>query len=301
MAFRVTDAASSARLTRQITTARQRVAVSQEHLASGKRLNRPSDDPVGADTVIRLRTTQAQLERFTNNAAGSKEKLQLGDDVLNQYQEVLDRAQALLTRAASDPTVVEAREPMAIELDGITTRLQQLANTKSGDYFVFGGTRIAAPPFDSNGVLNTTATAEVSVQVDPEGTLVATGVTAESFLTDATGSILDALKAASAAIRGTGNATADRTTLNGTLDRLQNFASLSNIARTKIGERLNHLEEVTERLSQANLSVEQTAQRIETIDIAEAAVNLTATNTALDAILQASSKFGRRSLLDFLG
>ena len=133
MTFRVTDAASTARLTRQITTARQRVSVSQEQLASGKRINRPSDDPVGADTIIRLRTTQAQLERFTNNAAAGKETLQLGDDALNQYQEVLDRARVLLTRAATDTIVIEAREPIAIELDSITARLQQLAKTKSGD------------------------------------------------------------------------------------------------------------------------------------------------------------------------
>ena len=301
MSFRVTDAASNARLTRQITTARQRVSNAQEQLASGKRINRPSDDPVGADTIIRLRTTQAQLEGFTNNAAAGKETLLLGDDALNQYQEVLDRARALLTRAASDPTVIEAREPIAIELDGITARLQQLVNTQSGDYFVFGGTRIAAPPFDPSGVLNTTATTEVTLQVEPEGTLVATGVAAESFVSDATGSILDALKAASAATRGTGNATADRTTIQTTLDRLNDFSALSNAARTQIGERLNHLDEVTERLSQYNLSVEQTAQRIETIDIAEAALQLTETNHALDAILQSSAKFGRRSLLDFLG
>lgn len=301
MPIRVTDASSNTRLTRQIATARQRISTAQEQLSSGKRINRPSDDPVGADTVIRLRTTQAQLQRFTNNAAAGKEALLFGDDALNQYQEVLDRARALLTRAASDPTVVEASEPIAIELDGITTRLQQLVNAQSGDYYVFGGTRIGTPPFDVNGVLNATATTEVTVQIEPEGTLVATGVTAESFVSDATGTIVDALKAASAAIRGTGNAAADRTTVRGTLDRLNDFTTLSSVARTKIGERLNHLDEVTERLSQYNLSIEQTAQRIEGVDLAEAAVNLTATNTALDAILQASSKFGRRSLLDFLG
>ena len=301
MPFRVTDAASNARLTSQIATARQRLSSAQEQLASGKRINRPSDDPVGTDTVIRLRTTQSQLERFANNAASVKESLQVGDDALNQYQEVLDRARALLTRAATDTIVIEAREPIAIELDGITARLQQLANAQSGDYYVFGGTRIDAPPLDNNGVLNATAATEATVQVEPEGTLVARGVTAESFVADSTGSIQDALKAASAAVRGTGNATADRATITGTLDRLAGFSSLSNTARTKLGERLNHLEEVTERLSQANLAVEQTVQRIENIDIAEAAVNLTTTNTALDAILQSSSKFGRRSLLDFLG
>jgi flagellar hook-associated protein 3 FlgL len=301
MVFRVTDTASSARQTRQIATARERISLAQEQLASGKRINRPSDDPIGADTVIRLRTTQAELQKFVNNAASVKESLQVGDDVLNQYQEVLDRARALLTRAATDPVVSEARGPIALELDGVTTRLQQLLNTKSGDAYVFGGTRVAASPFDSNGVLNATATTEATVQVEPEGTLVATGVTAESFVSDATGTILDALKAASAAIRGTGNATADRTTIRTTMDRLNDFSTLSNDARTKLGERINHLDEITDRLKQYNLSVEETAQRIENIDLAEAAVKLTETNTALDAILQASARFGRRSLLDFLG
>lgn len=301
MVFRVTDTASSARQIRQITTARERVSLAQEQLASGKRINRPSDDPIGADTVIRLRTTQAELQKFVNNAASVKENLQVGDDVLNQYQVVLDRARALLTRAATDPVVNDAREPIAVELDSVTTRLQQLLNTKSGDFYVFGGTRIDAPPFDSNGGLNATATTEAAVQVEPEGTLVATGVTAESFVSDATGSILDALKAASAAIRGTGDATADRTTIRTTMDRLSEFSSLSNTARTKLGERMNHLDEITERLTQYNLSVEETAQRIESVDLAEAAVKVTETNTALDAILQASARFGRRSLLDFLG
>jgi flagellar hook-associated protein 3 FlgL len=301
MVFRVTDTASSARQTRQIATARERISLAQEQLASGKRINRPSDDPIGTDTVLRLRTTQASLEKFVNNAASAKESLQVGDHVLNQYQEVLDRARALLTRAATDPVVSEARGPIALELDGVTTRLQQLLNTKSGDAYVFGGTRVAASPFDSNGVLNATATTEATVQVEPEGTLVATGVTAESFVSDATGTILDALKAASAAIRGTGNATADRTTIRTTMDRLNDFSTLSNDARTKLGERINHLDEITDRLKQYNLSVEETAQRIENIDLAEAAVKLTETNTALDAILQASARFGRRSLLDFLG
>jgi flagellar hook-associated protein 3 FlgL len=301
MTFRVTDSASGSRLTSQLATARQRISDAQEQLASGKRINRPSDDPVGADIVIRLRTTQAELAKFANNATSSRESLQVADDALNQYQEVLDRARALLTRAATDPVVNEAREAIAVELDGITTRLQQLLNTKNGDYYVFGGARIDAPPFDSNGVLNATAATEVTIQVEPEGTLVATGVTAESFVSDTTGTILDALKTAAAAIRGTGDAAADRTAIRGTMDRLNEFSQLSNIARTSIGERMNHLDEITARLTQYNLSVEEVAQRIENVDLAEAAVKLTQTNTALDALLQASARFGRRSLLDFLG
>lgn len=301
MPFRVTDAASHARLTSQIATSRQRVAQAQEQLASGRRINRPSDDPAGASAVFRLRTTQTELGQFSRNVEITKETLLVGDNVLDSYQQLLDRGRALMSRAGTDPVVNEAREPIAIELDGIIERIRQLANTRHGDNYVFGGTRIDAPPYDVNGVPAATPTAEATVQVEPEGTLIANGVTAESFLVDATDNIINVLKTTSAAIRGTGDPTADRATILGTVDRLAGFSELANQARTKIGERLNHADEISERLTQYNLSLEESAQRLEAVDVAEAAIALTESNNALEAILQSASKFGRRSLLDFLG
>lgn len=301
MPFRVTDSATNARLTSQIATSRQRFAKVQEQLASGKRINRPSDDPVGAGDVLRLRTKQTELEQFSRNVDVTRETLQVGDNVLDSYQQLLDDARALMTRAATDPVVLEARVPIAIELEGMISRIQQLANTKSGDAYVFGGTRLDAPPYDANGVPAATPTTEITIQVEPEGTLIATGVTAESFLDDGAGSVIDALKTAATAIRGTGTWATDHATILGTVDRLKGFSELSNQARTKLGERLNHADEISTRLSQYNLSVEESAQRIETVDVAEAAIALKESDTALNAILQAASQFGRRSLLDFIG
>jgi flagellar hook-associated protein 3 FlgL len=214
---------------------------------------------------------------------------------------LLDRGRALMARAATDPVVTEAREPIAIELEGIIERIRQLANTRHGDNYVFGGTRLDAPPYDANGVPAATATAEVTVQVEPEGTLIASGVTAESFLADATDNIINVLRTTAAAIRGTGDPTLDRATILATVDRLPGFSDLANQARTKLGERLNHANEISERLTQYNLSLEESAQHIEAVDVAEAALALTESNNALEAILQSASKLGRRSLLDFLG
>ena len=64
---------------------------------------------------------------------------------------------------------------------------------------------------------------------------------------------------------------------------------------------LNHADSISERISQYHLSLEESAQRIETVDVAQAAIALKESDTALNAILQAAGQFGRRTLLDFLG
>lgn len=301
MPFRVTDATVNARLKNQISTARQRISSSQEQLASGKKLNRPSDNPTDANAVIRLRTSQAELQQFGRNASAVKDSLLTSDATLDSYQQLLDRAQAILTSAASDTFVTQAGPAVAVEVDGLTDRIRQVANTSNGDGYVFGGSRVTAPPFDVNGVLATPVATENTVQVEPEGTLVSTGVVAEDIFADASGNVLDTLKSASAAIKGTGNPAADRATILSALDRIKSFSGLSNVARTKVGERLNHLDEVSSRLDQTNLSVAATVDRLESVDTAAAALDLTQSNTALEAILQSVSKTGQRNLLDLLG
>src|SRR5262245_7564391 len=104
MPFRITDTASSTRTAAQIAASRQRVATAQEQIATGKRINRPSDDPTGAEAAIRIRASQTaskQLERSTGTALNS---LLISDNTLESYETVLDRARALLTNGASDST-----------------------------------------------------------------------------------------------------------------------------------------------------------------------------------------------------
>ncbi len=301
MPFRVTEAATDARLTSQINLQRQRIGQLQEQLSSGKRINRPSDDPVGANVVLQLRTSQSELKQFSNNAATAKDVLIASDNVLDSYQLSLDHASALLTRGISDTTLYQERQAIAIEIDGVIASVQNQANTKWDDRYLFGGSRVTAPPFDSNGVPATTIANPIELQIEPNAAPIQVGVLSESVFADSTSDIISELKAAAVALRGTGNAAADTTTLRGVADRLKDFADLSNIARTQIGERINQTTNVTDTLQQTSLSLEETIGRYETADFTETAVQFTAANTALEAILQTAAQNNRRSLLDFLG
>src|ERR1700738_1701568 len=123
MPFRVTNSSQTSILSARIALSRQRLEVAQERISSGKRINRPSDDPFGAEAVLKFRTSQASVEQFQQNAATVRDGLQSADGAMESYQQLLDRASALLTQGASDLTPASSRASIAQEIDGIRTQM----------------------------------------------------------------------------------------------------------------------------------------------------------------------------------
>jgi flagellar hook-associated protein 3 FlgL len=302
MPFRVTDANTSATLAANISRNRQLIASAQEQLSGGKRINRPSDDPGGAGAVLRLRTSQAMLEQFRQSASDVKDGLLIADNSLESYEQSLDRARAILTQGASGTTSASARESIAAEIDGLRAQLLSTANLRSNDEYVFGGTRQDAPPFDPATESPAAAvTFTHVVQVEPDAAPITAGVTAETVFSDATGTVFQTLKDVAAALRGTGDAAADKATILNGLDRLGSFTNLAQVARVKVGNSISAATTADERLNQLGLSYEQNADRIESVDFVATAFEMTSAQNALNASLQASSFAGRKSLIDFLG
>lgn len=300
MPFRVTNNSYRTSLTAQIAVSQQRLLTAQERVSSGKRINRLSDDPSGAAAVLRLRNSQTAIEQFSRNAGAVKDRLMAGEGSLNDYELALDRTRTLLTQAASDFTTGEQRSVIATELETLRTRMIGDANSRSDGYYIFGGTRQNAPPFDANGVAATTATSPTEIQIEPNAPPIVAGVTAESIFSDTNGTIFDSLASAITALRGTGDPAADNATIRAAFDRQQIFSQRAGQARAQIGVRLNQVESATERLNRNSLALESSVQNIEAVDFAEAALELADAGRALEAALQSGSYIGKRSLLDFL-
>ncbi len=301
MTFRVTDSSSSSLIAAQIATARQRMAIAQERIASGSRINRPSDDPLGAEAVIRLRTSQTEVEQFRRNAGLAEDRLKAADVTIDDYQKSLDRARTLVLQGANDVTTPEARQNLATELEGIRQQMKALANATHQDQFVFGGTRQNVPPYDANFAPAAGAAAPSLLQIEPQSDPLQTGVTADKVFADATGDVFDALQAVITALRGTGDAETDKIAVTTGLDRLKSLADQAGVARTRIGASLSHVETVTDRLGEISLDRQASIERVSGADLAESALALNAAQRDIEAILQANNPNRRRSLLDFLG
>ena len=301
MNIRVSDNSTAANFAARINTQRNRLSILQEQIASGKRINRPSDDPTGAEAIIKLKTSQKEIEQFGRAAQTANQKLTAADDTLNGYENLLQRVRTLVTQGLSDTATQTAKNALATEIESLRGRILNVANSNYNGEYLFGGTRQNAPPFDQTTAAPAAPppTAQY-LQIEPGTTAIAIGVTADTFLSDATSDIFTDLTNAVTALRGTGNPTTDRTTLETTMSRLAIYTDLANVAHTYIGANMNAAEIAQENLANNFQSLAERISAVEDIDFAETALNLGETNRNLEAILQTAAQ-RPRSLFDLLG
>lgn len=283
----------------QINAQQSRLNILNERLNTGKRINRPSDDPSGAEAVLNLRTTQTEIKQFERAATSVSQKLLAGDDALNNYQNILDMVKTNVSRGLTDTSLQTARETLATELEALRGRILSVANTKNGDEFVFGGTRQTVAPYDSAATPAAAPSSTQYVQIEPGANPIPTGVTAQTVFADSTSDIFTDLNNAISALRGTGNAAADKATLQTTMSRLTVYSDQAAISRATIGANMSVADAAKETLTNSYLSIDERATDIEGADFAETALEYADVQKALDATLQVAAK-GRRSLFDFL-
>ena len=301
MNFRVSDSTSTSNFSSRINSQRSRLATLQEQLTSGKRINRPSDDPAGTELVLNLRTSQTEIKQFQRSNEAANQKLGAADDALNTYENVLERVRVLVTQGLSDTSTQAARNALATEIDALRSRILTTANTANNGEYLFGGTRQNEAPFDATtAVPSANPTSAQYIQIEPGSNAIAVGVTADTVFSDATSSVFTDLTNAVAALRGTGDPVADRATLVATSSRLVIYSDQVNNARAIIGANVNVSEAASDSLASNFLSLDERAGNIEGVDFAETALGVADAERSLEATLQLAAR-GRRSLFDYLG
>ncbi len=302
MQFRITDSGTNLLLASRISLTRRQIADAQERVATGKRINRPSDDPTGAETLIRLRTAQAEIEHFSRNTSAVKERLTFSDSALDSYEQALDRVKALLMKGASGTASADVRATLAAEIDGVRIRVLANANTRIDGQYIFGGTRQAEPPFDpATAAASAVSALPTKLQIEQGGQPFESGVLAETVFADSTGTVFAMMTDVAAALRGTGDAATDEQNIRAALDRVTEFGSRAATARARVGLSLEAVEDVQSRHERNDYLLSVAAQNIEAADFVEESMRLVESNNALEATLRAASQYGRKTLIDMLG
>src|SRR3546814_14438221 len=86
-------------------------------LRTGKRINQPSDDPVGAARALDLTHLTADTAQYQRNIGTANARLGLEDQTLSNVTDVLGRVRTLLLQAANGSQTDEPRGDIAAEID----------------------------------------------------------------------------------------------------------------------------------------------------------------------------------------
>ncbi len=121
---------------------------SQTQMTSGKRINKPSDDPTGAARAERAFITQQRIVSEQRSVDASRNAMTLAETALGQAGDVLQGAREALVAAGNGSYSPAERAAQAAQLSQYRGQLLALANQSNGaGGYLFGGQGATAMPF----------------------------------------------------------------------------------------------------------------------------------------------------------
>ncbi|MEH6355998.1 MAG: flagellar hook-associated protein FlgL [Marinobacter sp.] len=123
-----------------------------EQIATGKRVNRASDDPVAAARILKLDQEVKRIETFERNAQLANNRLGQEESAISSSLDILQRVRELTVQAGNGSLSANDRLSVSSEMKERLQQLAQMANTQdaSGEY-IFSGFQGGTPAFANEG------------------------------------------------------------------------------------------------------------------------------------------------------
>ncbi|WP_077033529.1 flagellar hook-associated protein FlgL [Pelomonas sp. KK5] len=265
-----------------------------QQMASGQRVQRPSDDTIASMRLSRLSREEASLTQYQGNIDALKSRLTNNETLLDSVKADMMQARDLLVWAADGSNTQGDLQAMAGSLESLRDSLIHTANsTDSEGRSVFSGTATDQPAIDAAFTYQgNTATQQVAVgpgvtvpanvslpemaafvkQLDSLAALLKSGVTAD---------------AAHAQVAST--LTNLDTTLNSVTGKIGSLGGLQNVLST-----------LQDNQAAVSLSNKQAALTLGQLDYGEAATRLNSYTLAVQATQKAYGRVSNLSLFDAL-
>ncbi len=116
-------------------------------ISSGKRINTPSDDPLGLSSVLTNRTELKMFDQYGKSITYATGWLNRMESLVQDTDDLLARASELAVQQASSTATAATRTGAAEEIKQIRSMLLSNANAKYGNKYIFSGTRTQTEPF----------------------------------------------------------------------------------------------------------------------------------------------------------
>lgn len=280
--------------TNDIRLAQERLADAERQVSSGKRIETPSDDPLGTSRALSMRSYKSVTEQYQKNLQTAKGFLGYTESALSSTYDGVRRAYTLAVSGANSSTDQAGRNAMAQEITDIQARLVQQANTRgpSGQY-IFAGQKTNAVPYTVSGTTVTYNGDANPMQVEVgAGEVMQVNTIPEPMFSD----IYNKLETLKNNLLG-GNVGA----ISGTsINDMQGAMDTVSAERGKIGANLRKIDDYTSQYTRRVDDLTQGISDIEEVDISQAIMKYQLAQTTYQGALNVASQGFRLSLMDFI-
>lgn len=300
--MRITNQMSADIVTNDLYKNYQALLNAQITVSTGKRINKPSDDPAGMGRVLDYRKSLASIEQYRRNIDSGKLKLEETETILDEIDSLLNQVEQYAHEHASND---RSDRPLAIsELKNIYDQILDLANRKTLGGHLFGGHVTDVPPFSRNADgINGTADDWVTTYNGDDGDITvlvndnvevkvnATGQDIFNGGIDIFASLNDLI--VNMETYNQANVQAQIANIRGAVDQVQSVATESAVYYGRLETAENHL-------IQYENNLQDMLDKTEKVDMNQAIVQLQLQETAYTTSLEVAARIIQRSLVDFV-
>ncbi|WP_246309777.1 flagellar hook-associated protein FlgL [Paenibacillus alginolyticus] len=297
MPQRVTQGMMNTQLLTNLNSNLKRLDNLQNQLATGRQINKPSDDPVGISFSMRYRSEISSNDQYQKNADSASSWLDYSDTILNQAGDVIQRVRELAVQGANGTNPPEALDAINSEMKQLYGQLVQIGNSQFNGKYVFNGQTTDVKPYtEATADKDATDTGDIQFEVGV-GSKLAVNITGDAVFGSA-GSTTNAFAVVKNIMDNlsTGN-------YQGVSDSIGLLDSRTDIfleKRADIGAKQNRIDLTTNRLKDTGVNITSLLSKTEDADMAKVITQLKTDENVYEASLSTGSKIIRPSLLDFL-
>jgi flagellar hook-associated protein 3 FlgL len=280
-----------------INIAAAQFARAQQQVASGKRLQRPSDDPMGTERAIQDIAAIGTIDAYAQTSGTAAARLSVLDGALSSMTDILTDALATATSGHGSTVDQITRDTASVKLLGLRDALAGTLNTSFQGVYVFSGTESLEQPYanttgawvyagnSSSVTVDTSPNRTVSLSLD--GQAIAKG-------SDAT-DVFAVIETLAAAVQAGDNAA-----VTTGIDALSRAFTRVVKAQSQIGTGESRLADGEVQLGSLRLAATQRLSGDQDVNMAQAITQMSRAQTAYQAALGAVGTASKSSLLDYM-
>ncbi|MGG7619642.1 flagellar hook-associated protein FlgL [Bacillus coreaensis] len=292
--MRVTQGMLASNSLKNLSNSYKQMGKYQDQLATGKKITRPSDDPVVAMKGMYYRSNLSEVEQYKRNLSESYLWMENSEAGIEQVNEGLQRVRELTVQGLNGALSETDKIAIATEVEQIKKDIMTVANTQVGGRYIFNGTNTSNPPVADGGTNApqvTLNTMDYTVEVS-RGISLKANINPENVFGQKT---FDTLHEIQKFLDGTGSSD-----LNTLLEDLDKQLDTLSAERSELGARYNRLEMVESRIDQQEIIANRVLSDNEDADIERVITELTVQESIHRAALSVGSRIIQPSLMDFL-
>lgn len=269
----------------------------QNKLATGQRIHRPGDDPVGIGYLMRYNSELNRTNEFLENARTGIGYLKTMDELMQQSSDVLKRARVLVQQAANGTIPEDSRKQIAMEIAQLKEQMVMIGNSTFAGRYLFNGQKTDQPPYSmTDPHLNQTDPGVIYLNVSPNVSVPVT-ITGELIFGEA-GAADNVFQVFDDIINHLNNN--EQAELLDDLAKIDAASDRINNNWAEIGARTNRFELVESRIEDQIISLKTLRSETGDVDMPEALIELMQKENVLQASLSVGARIMQVSLVDFL-